>query len=275
MTSPPVTGVSVADVSVTFDRTEILAGVSCAVPGGGWLGLIGPNGAGKSTLIRAMAGLIPYAGTVTVGAADTRAMKTRQRARLFGYVPQEPVLPPDLTVAQYVMLGRTAHLGYLATPGHRDRERAGAAMDRLDMARFAARRLARLSGGERQRAVLARALAGEPRVLLLDEPTSMLDVGHEQQVLELVDGLRRDGGITVVSTLHDLTVAGQYADELVLLDGGRVVASGGARTVLTADLIESVYAARVSIMAGEDGHLVVAPVRPRRGGTPQASRDTS
>ena len=134
-------------------------------------------------------------------------------------------------------------------------------MARLDVTRFAERRLARLSGGERQRAVLARALAGDPRVLLLDEPTSMLDVGHEQQVLDLVDELRKDAGLTVVSTLHDLTVAGQYADTLVLLDGGRVVASGAPEAVLTAPLIESVYAARVNVITGSDGHPVVAPLR--------------
>jgi iron complex transport system ATP-binding protein len=261
MTALTVTDVRVADVSVTLDRARVLDAVSCAVSGGGWLALIGPNGAGKTTLIRAMAGLVPYAGTVTVGAAEARAMRPRERARLVAYVPQEPVLPPDLTVEQYVLLGRTPHLGYLALPGRHDRRRALAAMERLDVARFAARRLARLSGGERQRVVIARALAGDPRVLLLDEPTSMLDVGHEQQVLELVDVLRADGGLTVVSTLHDLTVAGQYADQLVLLDGGRVVASGSPAAVLTEPLIESVYAARVRVLASDDGHLVVAPVR--------------
>ncbi len=135
-------------------------------------------------------------------------------------------------------------------------------MERLDVTRFAGRRLARLSGGERQRAVLARALAADPRVLLLDEPTSMLDVGHEQQVLELVDGLRRSDGLTVVSTLHDLTLAAQYADELVLLDGGRVVAAGQPAAVLTAPLIERVYAATVSVTAGPGGRPVVSPRRP-------------
>jgi iron complex transport system ATP-binding protein len=159
------------------------------------------------------------------------------------------------------MLGRTPHLGYLSTPGRHDKARARAALDRLDVARFAARRLATLSGGERQRAVLARALASDPSVLLLDEPTSMLDVGHQQQVLELVDRLRRDGRLTVLSTLHDLTAAGQYADELVLLHEGRVVASGPPPAVLTAALIESVYAARVAVTTGQDGRPVVAPVR--------------
>ena len=114
--------------------------------------------------------------------------------------------------------------------------------------------------------MLARALAADPRVLLLDEPTSMLDVGHEQQVLELVDELRQDAGLTVMSTLHDLTVAGQYADTLVLLDGGQVVAAGSPAAVLTAPLIESVYAARVTVITGGDGHPVVAP-RARPPGT--------
>jgi iron complex transport system ATP-binding protein len=228
-----------------------------------WLALIGPNGAGKSTLVRAAAGLVPYAGAIRLDGADIRALRVRERARLISYVPQEPVLPPDMTVEQYVLLGRTPYLGYLGGPGRHDRDRVAAALERLDVAQFAARRLARLSGGERQRVVLARALATEPRLLLLDEPTSMLDVGHQQQVLELVDGLRKEGGLTVLSTLHDLTVAGQYADELVLLHEGQVAASGSAATVLTAELIEAVYAARVSVTAGQDGRPVVAPVRLR------------
>jgi iron complex transport system ATP-binding protein len=256
-----VTDLAAVDVTVALDRTPVINSVSCAVSGGGWLALIGPNGAGKSTLIRAMAGLVAYGGTVTLDAVDTRAMKAKERARMLAYVPQEPMLPPALTVEQYVLLGRTPHLGYLATPGRHDRERVRSAMARLDVTKFAQRRLARLSGGERQRAVLARALAGDPKVLLLDEPTSMLDVGHEQQVLELVDELRKDAGLTVVSTLHDLTVAGQYADTLVMLDGGEVVAAGSPQTVLTAALIESVYAAKVNVIAGRDGHPVVAPVR--------------
>jgi len=257
-----VTALAADGVTVTLDRTPVVRAVSCAAADGEWLALIGPNGAGKSTLMRALAGLVRYAGTVTVGDADARTLRPRERARLLAYVSQEPVLPPDLTVAQYVLLGRTPHLSYLAVPGRRDRQRAAAAMERLDVARFAARRLARLSGGERQRVVLARALAADPRVLLLDEPTSMLDVGHEQQVLELVDGLRRSDGLTVVSTLHDLTLAAQYADELVLLDGGQVVAAGSPASVLTAARVESVYAASVTVVTGADGRPVVSPRRP-------------
>ena len=257
-----MTAIAVRELAVTLDRTPVLKGVSCAAESRAWLSLIGPNGAGKSTLIRAAAGLVPYQGAILLDGTDVRSLRARDRARLLGYVPQEPVLPPDMTVEQYVLLGRTPHLGYLGVPGRHDRDRAAAAMERLDVARFAARRLARMSGGERQRVVLARALATEPSVLLLDEPTSMLDVGHQQQVLELVDGLRKDGGLTVLSTLHDLTAAGQYADELVLLHEGRVAASGPAAAVLTAGLIEAVYAARVSVTIDPDGRPAVTPRRP-------------
>ena len=257
-----MTAIAVRELAVTLDRTPVLKGVTCAAESRAWLSLIGPNGAGKSTLIRAAAGLVPYQGAILLDGTDVRSLRARDRARVLGYVPQEPVLPPDMTVEQYVLLGRTPHLGYLGVPGRHDRDRAAAAMERLDVARFAARRLARMSGGERQRVVLARALATEPRVLLLDEPTSMLDVGHQQQVLELVDGLRKDGGLTVLSTLHDLTAAGQYADELVLLHEGRVAASGPAAAVLTAGLIEAVYAARVSVTIDPDGRPAVTPRRP-------------
>jgi iron complex transport system ATP-binding protein len=256
-----VTALAVRELAVDLDRTPVLHGVNCAAAAGGWLALIGPNGAGKTTLLRATAGLVPYRGTILLGSTDIRSLRLRERARLVSYVPQQPVLPPDMIVEEYVLLGRTPHLGYLGSPGRRDRERAAAALARLDVSRFAARRLASLSGGERQRVVLARALAAEPRVLLLDEPTSMLDIGHQQQVLELVDGLRRDDGLTVLSTLHDLTTAGQYADEVVLLDSGHVAASGPAPDVLTADLVARVYAARVTVTAGPDGRPIVTPRR--------------
>jgi iron complex transport system ATP-binding protein len=225
---------------VALDGVPVLHGVSCAVPDGGWLALIGPNGAGKTTLLRAVAGLVPYQGRIEVDQADLGALRGRGRARLIAYVPQLPVLPPHMTAGDYVLLGRTPYIGYLGAAG---------------------RRLATLSGGERQRVVLARALTQSPDVLLLDEPTTLLDLGHQQQVLELVDDLRRSRGVTVVATLHDLTQAAQYAGHLVLLDGGRVAAAGPPAAVLTEDLIARVYAARVQVTAGPGDHPVVTPVR--------------
>jgi iron complex transport system ATP-binding protein len=256
-----VSAIKVAELSVDLDRVPVLHAVSCAVASGGWLALIGPNGAGKTTLLRAVAGLLPHRGTILLDGADIGALRGRRRARLIAYVPQAPVLPPDMTVREYVLLGRTPHLGYLGSPSRHDRGTAAAAAERLDVARFADRRLGSLSGGERQRAVLARALAQEPGVLLLDEPTSDLDIGHQQQVLELVDDLRRSRGVTVLSTLHDLTQAGQYAGELVLLHAGRIEAAGAAAAVLTENLITRVYAAHVTVGTDPDGRPVVTPVR--------------
>ncbi len=253
--------IAVRALSVDLDRVPILHEVSCAVTSGGWLALIGPNGAGKTTLLRALAGLLPYRGTIHVDNADIGSQRGRGRARLVAYVPQAPVLPPDMLVEEYVLLGRTPHLGYLGRPGHRDRQKAAGASERLNISSFAGRRLGTLSGGERQRVVLARALAQEPRVLLLDEPTNGLDIGHAQQVLELVDDLRRSQGVTVVSTLHDLTAAGQYAGELVLLHAGRIEAAGAAAGVLTEDLIARVYAAKVSVSTDPGGYPVVTTVR--------------
>jgi len=256
-----VTAVEVRDLAVDLDRTPILHGVSCSAGSGGWLALIGPNGAGKTTLLRAVAGLLPHRGEVLLGGDGAGSLSGRDRARLIAYVPQEPVLPPDMTVAEYVLLGRTPYVSYLGGPGRSDREAAERAASRLGVYVFAGRRLASLSGGERKRVVLARALAQDPRVLLLDEPTSSLDIGHQQQVLDLVDELRRTGGLTVLSTLHDLTTAGQYADRLVLLHQGRIEAAGPAASVLTEDRIARVYAAHVAVRTDPDGGTIVTPVR--------------
>ncbi|MCC9310593.1 ABC transporter ATP-binding protein [Kitasatospora sp. RB6PN24] len=264
MTTVTGSGLDVAGLDVDLDRTPVVRSVSCAVAPGGWLALIGPNGAGKSTLLRAIAGLLPHRGTVHVDGTDVTRLRTRDRARLIAYVPQTPVLPPDMTVRDYVLLGRTPHLGYLANPGEHDRRAAAKTLGALDLGHYADRRLAALSGGERQRAALARALAQEPRLLLLDEPTSALDLGHQQHVLDLVDELRGSRRLTVVTTLHDLTTAAQYADRLVLLDGGRVVASGTPAEVITQDVIARVYAARVSVTTDTDGRPVVTPLRGSR-----------
>jgi iron complex transport system ATP-binding protein len=184
----------------------------------------------------------------------------RERARLVAYVAQQPVLPPGLTVEQYVLLGRSPHLGLLSSEGEADLAAVDAALARLGLAKLAGRRLGTLSGGERQRASLARALAQEPAILLLDEPTSALDVGHQQEVLELIDDQRNDLDLTVLSTMHDLTLAAQYGDYIVLLAGGKVVASGPPVQVLTGPHLAAHYGASVDVIH-HGGHLVVVPLR--------------
>src|SRR5947199_1243100 len=234
-------------VSVELGGVRVVESVSATVEDGEEVALNVPNGSGKTTLLRAIAGLAVPQGGIEVDGDPVGALGRRRLARRVALVPQTPLMPPDMTVAEYVLLGRTPHLGYLAGEGKGDLAAADRALARLDLTRFAGRRLGTLSGGERQRAVLARALAQEAPLLLLDEPTSSLDIGRGQQALELVDSLRRDGGLTVLSAMHDLTLAGQYADRLLLLDGGRVVASGTAREVLTSTLIARHYGASVTV----------------------------
>jgi iron complex transport system ATP-binding protein len=201
---------------------------------------------------------VPYSGTILVDGVDARERGRRELARLCAFLPQIPETPSELTVAEYVLLGRTPHLGYFAVEGDDDRDAAERALDRLDLLPFAQRSLGSLSGGELQRVVLARALAQEAPILLLDEPTTALDLGRQQQVLELVDSLR-DGELTVVSTMHDLTLAGQYAERLVLLDAGRVVADGSAADVLPN--VASYYGANIRVVEDERG-VFVLPLRP-------------
>ena len=251
--------IEVRDVAVDLGTTRALGGVSFAVARGEWVALIGPNGAGKTTALRAMAGLVDYDGSIRLDGEEVRSLPRRRVARLVALVPQLPERPPELTVAEYVLLGRTPHLGYLAAERAIDRKAAARALDRLELAPFADRALGSLSGGELQRAVLARALAQEADTLLLDEPTSALDLGRQQQALDLVHGLREEG-LTILSTMHDLTLAGQYADRLVLLDHGAVVAEGAAGDVLSAENVASYYGASVRIVE-EAGHVFVLPHR--------------
>jgi iron complex transport system ATP-binding protein len=256
------TPIELRRVSVDLDGRPVLRELDLAVPGGARLGLIGPNGSGKTTLLRAVAGLVPHRGELRVGDAPPGGLSRRELARRIALVPQTPAVPAGMTVADYVLLGRTPYIPYLGTESRRDLAIVAQVLDHLDLAAFAARRLESLSGGERQRAVLARALAQQAPVLLLDEPTTGLDVGHQQQVLELVDTLRQDLELTVVSAMHDLTLAGQFADQLVLLDGGRVAAAGPAREVLTERVIAQHYHASVRVLEDPGGGIVVIPVRP-------------
>jgi iron complex transport system ATP-binding protein len=252
--------VRVVGARVWLGGVEVLAGVDLTVAVGEWVTVIGPNGAGKSTLLRAVGGLLPASGTVELSGTPTSRLRRRERARTVAMVVQSPVVPPGMAVLDYVLLGRTPYIRALGRESATDLAVTHDLLDRLDLARFAGRPLATLSGGERQRVFLARALAQGAGLLLLDEPTSALDIGHQQEVLELVDRLRREHGLTVLATMHDLSVAGGYADRLVLLDAGRVAAAGPPREVLTEELLARHYRARVRVL--DDGHgPVVVPVR--------------
>jgi iron complex transport system ATP-binding protein len=249
-------------VEVTYGRRCALAPFSDSVASGEWLGVIGPNGAGKSSLLKAIAGLAPAGGRITVNGTDLGGADDRRRAQQVAYVAQEPLIPDDMAVFDYVLLGRTPYIGYFGTDSAHDRAVVTDVLDRLRLGPFADRMLGAMSGGERQRAVIARALAQEAPVLLLDEPTSALDIGHQQQALELITELRQEQAITVISAMHDLTLAATYTDRLVMLDGGEVVASGAAQDVLTAERLGAVFHVCVTVdVDPHDGTVIVVPRR--------------
>jgi iron complex transport system ATP-binding protein len=250
-------------LNVRYGGQEALFALTDQVRPGEWLCLIGPNGAGKSSALRAIAGLVPYRGIITVDGSPLSTRSPRRRAALVAYVPQSPLMPDDMTGGEYVLLGRNPYVGYFGSETKHDRALVADVLDRLDLREFTDRRLGTLSGGERQRLVIARAIAQEAPVLLLDEPTSALDIGHQQQALELVDRLRREHGLTVVSAMHDLTLAGLYADRLSLLHQGHVVASGTAAHVLRPETLSEFYGVSVRVHHEPDGTVVVVPRRER------------
>ena len=247
--------------SVSYGTTEVLHGVSLRVPSSAWLGLIGPNGAGKSTLLRAMAALVPHTGNIRLHDRPIAELSRREIAREVAYVPQNPIVPLGMPVLHYVLMGRTPYISYLGVESDEDLQAATDVLARLDLHDLAARPLGSLSGGELQRAVLGRALAQGASILLLDEPTTALDVGRGSEVLELVESLRVTHGLTVVSAMHDLTLAAQFAERLVLLRDGTLVADGSPGEVLTEEALAAHYRARVRVIDHPEGGLVVAPAR--------------
>ena len=251
------------DVAVRYRKRVAVGGFSDVIRSGEWLGLIGPNGAGKSSLLKAVVGIVEYSGEIVVDGAALAIRSRARRAALVAYVPQDPLMPTDMTGYEYVLLGRAPFVGYFGTESRHDRALVRGVLARLDLAEFADRRLGELSGGEQQRLVIARALATEAPILMLDEPTSALDIGHQQQALEVVASLRRDNGLTVISAMHDLTLAGMYADRLALMHEGVVVSTGTAQEVLSAEILREFYGVRVTVHHEADGTVVVVPRRQR------------
>lgn len=258
-----MSALSFDQVAVHYGDRVAVAGFTDTVAPGEWLCLIGPNGAGKSSLLRAVAGLVTVTGSVGVDGVPLSMRDGKRRAALVAYVPQVPELPDEMTAFEYVLLGRNPYIGYFGRESKHDVGLARAVLERLALTDFADRRLGDLSGGERQRLVIARALAQEAPILLLDEATSALDIGHQQQALELVDRLRHEQGITVLSAMHDLTLAGLYADRLALMHQGHIVSSGPPAQVLRAETLSEFYGASVTVHTDDEGTVVVIPRRPR------------
>ena len=254
----PPAGLSIRGVEFAYGKHQVLRGVDLDVAAGTLCALLGPNGSGKSTLTKILAGVLrTRTGSVRLGGNDLLRMKPRERAKVVAYVPQSAEVPFELTVREAVTLGRTPHMGMRPTP--HDTAIVEHAIERLGLAELAERRLSELSGGQAQRVLIARALAQQPRVLLLDEPTSALDLRYQVETLQIVRQVAREEGVAALIAIHDLNHAATFCQQVVLLSGGRLVADGPAGQAYDAELLGQVYGLPVEVLH-EAGQTQVRPV---------------
>ena len=235
-------------VSLGYGKRTVLHNISLEAKPGQVLGIIGPNGSGKSTLIKGITRLLqPSSGQIFLDGEDISSMNRQDLARLVAVVPQNPVLPELFTALEVVLMGRTPHLGLLRYEGEKDLATVQRAMEATQTLAFAERRVGELSGGERQRLTIARALAQEPKIILMDEPTANLDINYQIETLDLARQLCHEQELIVTVTLHDLNLASQYCDRLVMLSDGRIYCQGTPKEVIKAQTIKEVYGAEVYV----------------------------
>jgi len=249
------------DLSINYGERVVLEHVTFGVESGQVVALVGPNGAGKSTLIRAVSGVTPIkSGEVRIDGRLLSRLSTMERARYLAVVPQARSLPPAFTVYESVLLGRTPHLGWLGRTGPHDHKRVKYALEHTQMLSLAERYVGELSGGEQQRVLLARALAQDTPVLLLDEPTTHLDLQHRENLIRLIRDLALRKDLAILMVLHDLNLAGLYADRVALLVSGQLQAIGNASEVLTEAQLSRVYQMPVRVIPHPDyGTPLVLP----------------
>jgi iron complex transport system ATP-binding protein len=227
---------------LAYDGAPVVHDLDLTVPDGAITAIVGANACGKSTLLRGLARIMrPRGGAVTLDGADIHRLPTREVARIVGLLPQSPTAPDGIRVADLVARGRHPHQGVLRRPSPADDAAVAAALDATGTAALADRPVDALSGGQRQRVWIAMALAQDPDVLLLDEPTSFLDVAHQVDVLDLLAGLNRERGTTVVMVLHDLNLAARYSDHMVAMAAGRIVTRGSPAEVVTPETIREAF----------------------------------
>lgn len=248
-------------LSVAYGNRQVLSAISLDLLPGQVLGIIGPNGSGKSTLVRALSGVIPLKyGTISVGGKDLTHSPASQRARWIAVVPQALQMPPAFTAWETVLLGRTPHLNWFGQVSPRDEEIVRKAMTRTRTLELADRPVGELSGGEQQRVLLARAIAQTTPVLMLDEPTSHLDLQYQVSLLDQVSTLAHDENLAVLLVVHDLNLVARYADRVAMLVEGRLIASGKPGEVLTPGLLSRVYQVPLQVLpTGRADQAVILP----------------
>jgi iron complex transport system ATP-binding protein len=241
------------NLTFAYKDKPVLDGVSLLVERGEMVGILGPNGSGKTTLLKIFSAVLRGRGEVKVNNRSIETYGKRELSRLFAVVPQESQILFPYTVAEIVLMGRASYHNPLALEGKQDLEVARASMELTDSLPFSDRYLHELSGGEKQRVIIARALAQEPQILLLDEPSAFLDLKHQVQVFELMRRLNRERSLTIVAALHDLNLAALFFPRLVMLRDGRIYRDGTPRDVLTEETIEEVYGVHVKIQLDSSG----------------------
>ncbi|MCG2623254.1 ABC transporter ATP-binding protein [Arthrobacter sp. I2-34] len=256
------------NLTLSYGGRAVLQDLTVALSPGQVSIIVGANACGKSTLLRGLARLLrPGSGTVLLDGKDIHARPTREVARVLGLLPQSPVAPDGLTVAELVGRGRYPHQGWFRQWTSRDVEAVRAAMAATNTLQLAGRGVDELSGGQRQRVWIAMALAQETDILLLDEPTTFLDVAHQVEVLDLVTDLNRNRGTTVAIVLHDLNLAARYADHLIALKAGQVLAQGAPSAVVTEELVAEVFGLQSRIINDPvSGTPMVVPIGRHHGG---------
>lgn len=236
--------INMQNVTLGYGRKLVVEDITFKAEPGEMIGLVGPNGCGKSTIIRALSRIIsPYSGRILLNGKDIFRIPRRELACLIGVVPQVPLLPSNFTAFEIVLMGRNPHLGLFQYEGHKDIAIAWEAMGKTSTQHLAQQRIGELSGGEIQCIVVARVFAQETEAILLDEPTANLDISRQIEILDLIKSLCRKDGLTVVVALHDLNLAAQYCDRLVLINNGRIHAAGKPGEVINTDNIMHVYGA--------------------------------
>ncbi|MFQ5933593.1 MAG: ABC transporter ATP-binding protein [Dehalococcoidia bacterium] len=260
--------VDIRDVHFSYDSNAVLQGIDLSVQKGEVMGLVGPNGTGKTTLLSIIGGTLrPHRGLVHLAGEETRGLQPRDRARLVATVSQNPVVPRGFTALEMVMLGRNPHLRLLQWEGPEDADVCRKSMELTRTWQFASRPLHSLSGGEMQRVFIARALAQETELLLLDEPTAHLDIGYQPAILDMIEEIRKETNITVIAAMHDLTLAAQYCHRIAVLHQGSVFALGSPSEALRSDVIRIAFGAEVCITEHPvHGTPVILPVSKTTGG---------